>query len=244
MNPFGGTQTTRGMRCVVMCGGRGSRFAGAAGHKSMAGVQGSPVLGHVIDYWRAYTDDFIFVVKTGKESVIDFVSGLPINARFVEPPALRGIADGLLCAEQLIDAPFMVALGDCFCRGTFDFSAAFDYGIGVQRNARPESVRRNYAVTLDAERIVAVEEKPQVVANEFCGMGFYFFQTGVFDHIRRTAPSRRTNELEITDVLQTIIGSGTPLRAVMFDGAYVNVNTPSELDVVAEALAAREGDAR
>lgn len=237
MNPVRTSHPVRGVRCVVMCGGRGSRFATAGAHKSMAGVQGSPVLGHVIEYWRAFTEDFVFVVKTGKESVIEYVRGKPINAQFVEPAGLRGIADGLLCAEHLVDAPFMVALGDCFCSGRFDFSGDFEYGIGVLRDAQPEQIRRNYAVSLNGERVVAVEEKPQRPANNLCGMGFYFFQPDVFDHIRRTAPSPRTNELEITDVLQTVIDSGTSLRAVLFDGSYVNVNTPSELDAVAAALA-------
>ncbi len=63
------------------------------------------------------------------------------------------------------------------------------------------------------------------------------FRRGVFDFIRATPASPRTGEHEITDVLQTIIDSGTPLRPVLFDGAYVNVNTPGDLDTVAAALA-------
>ena len=224
-----------GVRCVVMCGGKGSRFGQVALHKTMASVKGQPVLGHVIDYWRAFTDDFVFVVKNGREAVVEYVNTLPIRAQFAEPSAVRGIADGLLSVEHLIDAPFMVALGDCFCRGTFDFSDGIDNGIGVLGGAQPEQVRRNYAVTLDRDRVVQVAEKPETVTNDLCGMGFYFFQPNVFDHIRRTAPSKRTNELEITDVLQTIIDSGTFLRAVMFDGVYINVNTPAELDDVAAA---------
>ena len=221
---------------MVMCGGRGSRFGVAGSHKSMAGALGSPVLGHVVSYWRAFTEDFIFVVKSGRESVIDYVRALPINAQFAEPSALRGIADGLLSVEGMIDAPFVVALGDCFCRGTFDFSTAFECGVGVQRHASPDDIRRNYAVTLKGERIVRVEEKPQELSNDLCGMGFYFFQPDVFGHIQRTPRSSRTNELEITDVLQTIIDSGTSLNAVLFDGTYINVNTPAELDRVAQAL--------
>ena len=237
MKTIVGSHPARGVRCVVMCGGKGSRFGPVADHKTMATIKGQPVLGHVIDYWRAFTDDFVFVVKNGRDAVVEYVSTLPIRARFAEPTAVRGIADGLLSVEPLIDAPFMVALGDCFCRGAFDFSGGFDNGIGVLGGARPAQIRRNYAVTLDGDRVVGVVEKPQEVTNDLCGMGFYFFQPDVFDHIRRTAPSKRTNELEITDVLQTIIDSGTALRAVLFDGIYINVNTPAELDAVARAMA-------
>ena len=150
---------------------------------------------------------------------------------------LKGIADGLRSVEPLVRTPFMVALGDCYCRGTFDFSTRFDWGVGVLRNAGAAQIMRNYAVEILGDRVVAVEEKPVVVRNDLCGMGFYFFQPDVFAHIGRTAPSRRTGELEITDVLQTIAEAGVNLRAVMFDGTYVNVNTPGELDVVAGDLA-------
>lgn len=235
INVFGNRQG-KNVRCVIMCGGKGSRFGSSGAHKSMATVEGMPVLGYVIDYWRAFTDDFIFVVKSGKEPLIEYVNKLPIKSQFIEPEILGGIAHGLSYVEPLIDSPFITVLGDCFCSGSFDFRGTLDYGIGVLGQARPEQILRNYAVFTDVGRVIAVEEKPQQAKNDLCGMGFYFFQPDVFSYIRKTAPSTRSNQLEITDVLQTMVDSGVDLRAVMFNGTYVNVGTLDDLDTVAAAL--------
>ena len=220
------------LKCVVMCGGRSSRFARGSTHKSMAAVGGVPLLRYVVDYWRAYTEDFIFVVKNGKADVMEYVATLPITAEFVEPTELRGIADGLTYVEPLIDGPFIMVLGDCFCSGRFDLSAPFEFGIGVLDDVPLEVIRRNYAVTLDERRVTGLEEKPLEPPNALCGLGFYFFQPAVFDYVRMTAPSSRSGEIEITDVLQTMVDQGVDLRAVMLDGAYVNVNKAEDLEYI------------
>jgi len=76
-----------------------------------------------------------------------------------------------------------------------------------------------------------VVEKPTDVPNDLCGTGYYFFEPDVFDAIRATPPSPRSNEQEITDVLQTLIGA-QGLRALWFDGTYININTPADLAAV------------
>lgn len=221
--------------CVIMCGGRSSRF-GSSGHKSMAPVAGKPVIGHVIDYWNVYTDDFLFVVKNGKEDVMDYVRSRPVAARFAEPETLRGIADGLMCTQPLLEGPFIMVLGDCFCAGQFRWSGEFDYAIGVLPNAPASQVCRNYGVVADNAIVTSVEEKPNVAPSDLCGMGFYFFQPDIFDHIRLTRPSVRTGEVEITDALSTLISRGKTLHALMLDGAYVNVTEPSDLRLMEQAL--------
>lgn len=223
--------------CVVMAGGRSSRFAAYGMHKSMAAVKGMPVIGHVIDYWSRHADEFVFVVKNGKEALVDYVRERGLNARFTEPTALRGIADGLLSAEPLVGGPFIMVLGDCFCRGRFEVPGDFvgGHAIGVQRGAPASEIRRNYSVLVSEGLVTRVEEKPPAPPNDLCGTGYYFFQPDVFDHIRATRPSPRSGELEITDVLQTIVDRGERLRALMFDGTYININTPDDLAAVEAA---------
>lgn len=221
-----------------MAGGRSSRFASIGQHKSMAAVQGMPVIGHVIDFWSAHADEFVFIVKNGKDQLKEYVQRRGLVARFAEPSALRGIADGLLAAEPLVEGPFIMVLGDCFGRGTFTPPAGFSgHGIGVQRGALASETRRNYAVETEGSRVVRVVEKPEHVPNDLCGTGFYFFQRGIFDAIRATPVSVRSGEHEITDVLQTLVDGGSGLAAVWFDGAYVNINTPADLALVEDALA-------
>lgn len=218
-----------------MCGGKSTRF-GSSGHKSGTEVQGRPLLAHVIEYWQEYADDFIFIVKHGKEELVDYIKSLPIRSEFVEPERLGGIADGLSYAEPFIDGPFIMVLGDCFCHGEFDFNRNFDYGIGVVES-HPEQIKMNYSVEVGDDGLIKfVKEKPEIILNNLCGTGFYFFQKEIFDYIRKTPPSKRTGELEITDTLETLLGENIELTAVKLNGSYVNVTTPQDLDTVREAL--------
>lgn len=233
--PFASWQGPRRL-AVVMAGGRSSRFAAIGMHKSMAPVRGMPVIGHVIDYWRRHADEFVFVVKNGKDDLRAYVETLDIHAHFVEPEALRGIANGLLAAQPLVDEPFIMVLGDCFCRGEFAAVPGFAGGhaIGVQRGAAASETRRNYSVEVAGDRVVRVVEKPAVVPNDLCGTGFYFFQPDVFDAIHATPRSTRTGEHEITDVLQTLADTRA-LTPLWFDGVYININTPEDLAAVETA---------
>jgi len=241
-SPFAEWQGRRRL-AVVMAGGRSSRFAAVGMHKSMAAVHGMPVIGHVIDYWRAHADEFVFVVKNGKDALRAYVDSLGIAARYVEPDALRGIADGLLSAEPLIDSRFIMVLGDCFCRGRFVAPEGFASGhaIGVQHGAAASEIRRNYAVEVEGERVVRVEEKPADPPNDLCGTGYYFFEPSVFEAIRATPRSSRSGEHEITDVLGTL-ADGEGLRALWFDGTYININTPGDLAAVEAACATDQGE--
>ena len=173
---------------------------------------------HVIEYWKSFTDDFVFVAKHGKHALVDYGETLPIRSRFVEPDRLGGIANGLSYA------------------GTFHFGKAFDYGIGVV-DSHPEQIRQHYSVHCDDKnQIFRVEEKPAKADTDLCGTGFYFFQRDVFDYIRKTPLPQRIGELESTDFLQTLLNRYNPLRAVELDGVYFNVTTPDDLLKVRQTL--------
>jgi len=78
----------------------------------MVEVNRKPILKYVIDYWKEYVSEFIFVVGYKKEQVIDYVSNLNINYKFVEQNKLRGIADAIYKTKDLIIDDFIVVLGD------------------------------------------------------------------------------------------------------------------------------------
>ena len=61
------------VKCVILCGGRGTRFLPLSlkKQKGMIEVNGKPILWHVIEYWRQFTNDFIFVVNTKRLVFID-----------------------------------------------------------------------------------------------------------------------------------------------------------------------------
>lgn len=223
MNP---SQTS----CVILCGGKGSRAYPLTleKQKAMISVWGRPILQYIIDYWSAFASHFIFVVKYKKEEIVQYVSSLSIHASFAEPDELRGIANGLLCTEKLVREQFVVVLGDCLCKGSFQLPPTFETGVGVYETNCPDDIQRSYSVEISEGKIFKVVEKPKSLPNNLCGMGYYFLDRGVFDYIAKTPPSSLRNEIEITDVLQKMIDNGEILRPFAFNGDYLNLNFPED----------------
>ena len=204
----------------------------------MLDVHGQPIIQYIIDFWAPIAERFVFVVKHAKEELIEYVQSLPLDATFAEPEALRGIADGLSVARPLVGERFVVVLGDCVCRGTFAFPRSMQQGVGVWPTDRLEDIQRSYSVEIAPETglITRVEEKPKSPPNDLCGMGYYFFDSRVFDYIARTEPSALRNEVEITDVIGNMARAGEPVHAIPFSGDYLNVTHPEDLERAAKLL--------
>jgi dTDP-glucose pyrophosphorylase len=219
--------------CVVLAAGRGSRaypltqvFA-----KSMVPVCQRPLLDYTLHYWRPVVSRFVFVVNHMKEMVIDHVTAQGVPAAFVVQRELRGIAHALALCRPLVGRRFVVVLGDCLCCGLFRFPRSMDLGVGVQRVRDPERIRRSYRVRAVRGVVREVEEKPANPARaDLLGLGYYFFTDDVFPVIERTPPSALRGEVEITDVVAALAAERGDLRAVEFEGEYLNLNFPDELE--------------
>lgn len=224
----------KNIKCVVLCAGRGVRIdPGLEKPKSMLEIQGKPILEYVINYWKNFTDDFIFVVNYKKEQIIDYVKNLPINSQFIEQKQLRGIANAVSGAENIIKDKFILALGDCWCSGKFLFADDMEQGIGAWETDNPEDIKRSYSVDVSQDGLaLEVVEKPKVLINNLCGMGFYFFTRKVFDYIKMTPPSALRGEIEITDVIQNMIKGGEKITPVFFNGFYANVNLKEDIEII------------
>lgn len=225
----------RAPQCLILCGGAGTRMLplSLTMQKAMIPVRGQPILWHIVRYWSRFCEEFVFVVHHRKDEIVRYVPTLGVPSRVVEIDALRGIADGLLQAERVVDDRFVVVLGDCLCRGTFSEPFGSTLGVGVLPEAAPDDIRRSFSVELvdgSPSRIARVVEKPTTLPNRLCGMGYYSFDRRVFDYIRATPRSPLRNEIEITDTLQRMIDGGEELRAFMFDGHYLNVTYPEDLE--------------
>jgi len=218
-------------QCVVLCAGRGSRMAPHLSErpKVVLDIGGRPAIHYVIDYWRRYTDDFVFVVGYGQDLVIEAVRNEPVKATFVEQKDRKGIAHAILQTKDLIKDRFITVLGDCICSGDFSFPGNMDQGVGVSMTGDQREIRQGYSVEVEKSLVKRVVEKPEKIVNDLCGMGFYFFRRKLFKYIGKTPPSPLRNEVEITDVVQNMINSGERISAVFFRGEYVNMNFPEDL---------------
>jgi len=217
------------IKCVILCAGKGTRLNKPELPKSMVLVKNKHVISYIIDYWKQFTNDFIFVVGYKKEILIEYVKTLDIKSTFIEQKELKGIGYAISLTREFVDKKFIVVLGDCLCRGNFIFPKNMEQGIGVWQTNDMTYIKRSYSVEIENDKVVRVVEKPKKLVNNLCGMGFYFFDRIVFDYIAITPPSPLRNEVEITDVIQKMIEDGKVIKPVFFDGFYINITYMEDL---------------
>ena len=199
-------------------------------------LEGKPIVHHIVEYWRKYTDNFLFVVGYKKNHVIEYACQLDVKSQFIEQKELRGIAHAISLAKDAVTDNFIVVLGDCLCLGTFSRPSAMIQGFGVWKTELVECIRNNYAVIIEGDSISRAIEKPKEIYNKFCGMGIYFFHKNMFGYIEKTRPSVLRNEIEITDVIQTMIDSHERFTPVHFHGEYINITYPHDITTAERLL--------
>lgn len=231
----------RAETCVVLCAGRGERMLPPLA-KTVIDVGGKPIFSYVVEFWKESVDRFVFVVGYKKRDVINEARELGVAGRctFVNQSDPKGIAHAVSLVRRYVGKDFIVALGDCLQTGAFaNWPGRMDCGVGVWRGGCDADIRQGYSVETEDERVVRVVEKPRgldIVGN--CGMGTYYFNRKVFEHIARTPPSSLRNEVEITDVVQGMINNGYDVKPLWFNGGYINVTYVSDLDRAARMVSA------
>jgi glucose-1-phosphate thymidylyltransferase len=80
---------------------------------------------------------------------------------------------------------------------------------------------------LEGQQVVKIEEKPAQPKSPYAVTGIYFYDAQVFEIIRTLKPSAR-GELEITDVNNAYISSGT-LTWDVLDGWWTDAGTIESL---------------
>ena len=97
---------------------------------------------------------------------------------------------------------------------------------GLMRTDDHHLIAKNYTVTLEGDRIVSLNEKPQPVESDILGCGTYVFTPlDIFDAIERTRPSARSGKVELTDAIGTLVAEGKTVFPLFLQNAYHNVNS-------------------
>ena len=222
------------MKCIIPCAGESSRMLHIPKH--LVQVAGKPLIAHIIDAWKDSVDSFIFILKRNSSYMWEY---LPENSAVVFQDEPKGLADAILRAEPYVDGRFMVALGDCIYKGTFE-EKAFGLGVGVWKTKDAKEIRKNYLVGISVYNglINNFTEKPEVeLPWGNCGMGIYFLDSRIFSYIRRYEGSRGGGDF--TFILKTMIDNGEEIHPVYFHGHYINVGSPEDLEK-AEGILSKE----
>lgn len=167
-----------------------------AGIKEVIVVSSGPHAGH-----------FIRVLKNGQDLGLDH-----LEYAYQENPK-GGIADALsLCEDFSDNGPLTVILGD----NTTDADISepvkkFKQGAVVFLKRVPDPERFGVPVfdKNDKNKIIRIDEKPKVPANNFAVTGLYIYDNKVFDYIKKCNPNfAGRGELEITEVNNFYIKAG------------------------------------
>lgn len=222
--------------------------------KPMIQVFNRPILAHVIDRCQdAGILNIIIVVNPQSDAVKNYFgdgSEFGVSIEYVGQPKPEGIGHAIGLTEGVIETPFVVYLGDELYidsdhRGfiqSFETSG-FAASIGIMRVEDESLIRKNYSVEIDLEThiIQHLVEKPVKLTNNILGCGSYIFNETVFEAIRHTPRSKKKNEIEITDTLNTLRELGYTVGGYFLGGHYLNVTYPTDI-TKAEKLLSRDQD--
>jgi len=205
------------LKGVVLAGGTGSRLfpLTKVTNKHLLPVGRYPMIYHPLLRLQE-TGIRQIVVVTSPEHMGDVVNllgsgqemGLDLTYRVQDQPG--GIAQALsLCENFAGDSPLVVILGDNIVADplTEEVSIYQQQGSGARILLKEVSDPERYGVPrFKGEQIIEIIEKPLHPPSSFAVTGIYFYDSQVFDYIRRLRPSTR-GELEVSDLNSAYVQS-------------------------------------
>ncbi|MEJ3718859.1 sugar phosphate nucleotidyltransferase [Paenibacillus polymyxa] len=226
------------MKGIILAGGTGSRLfpLTKVTNKHLLPVGKYPMIFHSI-YKLKKADIMDILIVTGKEHMGDVVnllgSGRDMGVTFtykVQDEA-GGIAQALYLAKQFVGTDQMVViLGDnVFEDDISPFVQNFrEQNVGAKLLLQKVHDPQRFGVAeIQNQRILSIEEKPQVPKSDYAVTGIYMFDHRVFDIVKTLKPSTR-GELEITDVNNAYIANGT-LTYDILQGWWTDAGTHTSL---------------
>jgi glucose-1-phosphate thymidylyltransferase len=230
------------MKGIILAGGTGSRLfpSTLALSKHLLPVYDKPMVFYPLSSLMLAGIREILLISTPRDlpsfqRLLGDGSDWGLSLHYAEQPIPKGLAEAFLIGRSFIGADgCALALGD-----NVFFGAEFSGRVGraVRRSAgatifayRVRDPQRYGVVTLDdADRAVAIEEKPTQPRSNWADTGIYFYDNQVVDISASICPSDR-GELEITDVNKVYLDRGQLAVEKLARGfAWLDTGTPDGL---------------
>lgn len=222
------------MKGVILAGGKGTRLSPLTEltNKHLLPVGKEPMIYNPIRQLlsadikeimivtaKEYIDDFFKLLQNGNDLGCNFTYGVQD-----EP---RGIADAVLLSEGFAGNDYLaVILGDNIAVNSIrPYAQKFiEQGGGAKVLLKEVNDPSRYGVAaLDKQNIIMIEEKPPRLHSGYAVTGIYFYDSNVFEIIRRIKPSGR-GEYEITPVNNEYLARGQ-LTYDVLDGDWIDAGT-------------------
>lgn len=227
------------MKGIILAGGLGTRLRPLTKvtNKHLLPVYNKPMIFYPVETMVEAGIQEIMVI-TGGNNAGDFLrllgNGRDFGLRHIQfayQEGEGGIAQALALAEFFVDNELLcVILGDNLIEKSIKpYVEKFkQQGRGAKIILKEVPDPQRFGVPrLDGDRVVEIEEKPQVPASKYAVTGIYLYDPRVFDVIRTLKPSAR-GELEITDVNNQYIRWGEMSYDIL-DGWWTDAGTVDSL---------------
>jgi len=234
------------MQAVVPAAGEGTRLRPHTTDrpKGLVDVAGEALLSYVFETLLDLGVDEIVVVVGYRGTDIrahygaDF-RGVPLT--YARQDERLGLAHALLQADPHVDGEFLCLNGDNVCRANLDAVLGRHRETDADVTTLVDEVSRERAkeggvFEFDGDEVVGLVEKPDVPPSTRVPRGFYVFSERIFDACRLVTPAD-TGEYELSDAVDLLLYAGRSVETVPLEGWVRNVNTPEDIEWVAERLA-------
>lgn len=218
---------------VILAAGAGTRFEhhGDFVHKSLLPIEGKSILSKLIEDIHAQLgiNKFLIVVGFQADKIIGHIN-LPYEIEFLKVDQTTGPALGLLAAEERCPDQFLTVLGDeVYFHSDFTQILRGHNVCGLIETNDSQEIKKNYSVEVSGSRITKLTEKPVTISNNLMGVGMFVFTKSIFNAIRKTTVSSRTNKVELIDAVNEL-AQHEEVNGAVLGGSYFNVNQRSDYE--------------
>lgn len=222
------------MKGVILAGGKGTRLypLTKVTNKHLLPVGKEPMIFNPIKQLIScgITDILIITSTEHMGAMVNLLgSGKQFDCNFtykIQDDA-RGIADALMLAKDFAGSKkIVVILGDNICDSSIvwhveEFKKQKQGArVLLKKVGDPE---RYGVAAIDETKIIEIEEKPTQPKSDYAVIGFYMYDSKVFDYIKLIKPSNR-GEYEITNVNNIYIEHGE-LEYSILHGNWTDAGT-------------------
>lgn len=188
--------------------------------KCLLFVAGKPILGHILDAFRALPVDRLVIILGAKgDQIKEFCRRYRYSFRFVTQPERRGLGHAVYLGSQGLKGPTMVLLGDTIIDINFKkFCSAAHNVLALKAVQDP---RRFGIAEIRGRLITNLVEKPEHPKSNLALVGLYYFQeirqlrAAMAEVMRRGIKTR--GEYQLTDGLRRMLQRGVEFQSYRID---------------------------
>ncbi len=226
------------MKALITSGGHGTRLRPITytQNKHLIPIANKPMLHYAIEAVAAAGIKEVGIVTNAQSKDVEEAIGtgdaFGVKITYIPQEAPLGLAHAVKISEDFIKRePFIFYLGDnMLVGGVKRFIDEFQ----SQRSnchltlAKVKDPQRFGVPELKGQRIVSIEEKPQVPKSNYAVAGIYIYDECIFEAVHAISPSAR-GELEISDAHQYLIEKNYRITYSEITGWWKDTGQPYDL---------------